>query len=208
MNKVRLCPEASAENDRYPESGNQPGSAYSYWGPGGQATANPNDIDPATGKARQFTGSYTFNAYCLRTGDASGNDDTLCGNGGANQAGKNHFDRIWVNPIRNAFEVPVFADGVWPSSWPKKDDKVAANLYDGTGGPPMSIGNNLGVRVCVARHFMAINVAFFDGHVTTTSLPDLWNLRWHPQWAKDSYNSAYPNGLADIRLDIKGKYRG
>jgi prepilin-type N-terminal cleavage/methylation domain-containing protein/prepilin-type processing-associated H-X9-DG protein len=210
MNKVRLCPEAALENDRFPESGNQPGAAFAYWGPGGQATLNPNDIDPVTGKARAFTGSYTFNAYCLRAGDPSGNDTTLAGSGGANQAGKNHFDRLWVNPIHNNYEVPVFCDGTWISAWPKKDDKTPANLYDATGGPPMSIGNNLGVRVCVARHYFAINVAFLDGHVTTVSLPDLWTLRWHAQWQNDSYNATYgtTDPLGAISADLKSKYHG
>jgi prepilin-type processing-associated H-X9-DG protein len=46
----------------------------------------------------------------------------------------------------------------------------------------MSINGNQWTRIMVARHFMAINVGFLDGHATTVSLPDLWNLKWSGTW--------------------------
>src|SRR6266508_3159247 len=76
LNKVRLCPEATESNPAYPSTGNQPGTAFNCWGPGGQAMTDVNDIDPATKKPRHLTGSYAFNGYCLRS-DPSGNDGTL-----------------------------------------------------------------------------------------------------------------------------------
>jgi prepilin-type processing-associated H-X9-DG protein len=34
------------------------------------------------------------------------------------------------------------------------------------------------------RHNMAINVSFLDGHVELTKLPNLWTLKWAPDWSR------------------------
>src|SRR4051794_17003800 len=51
FDKVRLCPEATEENLPWhsdDNSKNQPGGAFLYWGPGGQALTDPTD-NPAPG---------------------------------------------------------------------------------------------------------------------------------------------------------------
>jgi len=221
LDKVRLCPEAQTPNAAYPESGNQPGTAFNCWGPGGQALTDPNDYTgtgpPKNGVGRKLTGSYAFNGYCLRIDD-SGNNNTLCQNG----QGK-IVSWLWqVMPKRGA-EVPVMSDGVWPTAWVKETDAVPKSLYADTGVPPaLSIGNNW-VRVVVARHGYAINVAFLDGHVVTTQLPDLWMLRWHNGWSLDQPQTGPGNGYPPptgaatygtaidmnvVRAQLKNLYKG
>lgn len=217
MDKVRLCPEAADENLAYAASPpiNQPGTAFNYWGPGGQAMVDPNDAGatsgaPKSGVGRRLTGSYGYNGYCLRaTNDGTLNPDPT-GNTvdlvAANQA--SNINWLWVAPVRKSAEVPCIFDSVWPSAWPKEKDKVPNNLYADTGTPPaLSISNNW-TRLCVARHYMAINVAFLDGHAATVSLPDLWTLQWHKGWDMEVIKTAgYTNGIDDVRSVIKSRFK-
>jgi prepilin-type N-terminal cleavage/methylation domain-containing protein/prepilin-type processing-associated H-X9-DG protein len=184
FDSARLCPEAIDSNPSFSPTGNQPGTAFNCWGPGGQALTDPNDNptnpgNPTSNQGAHLTGSYTYNGYLLRLGDRSGNDATLIGGGQAGSAA-----RIWVPPVKYSTDVPVISDGTWPTGWPKETDNPPANLTSdvGTGGT-MNIGNNW-VRVCVARHGFAINVGFVDGHASTVLLPELWNLNWHTNWQK------------------------
>jgi len=176
MDKVRLCPEATTPNPSYaydPATGtpNMPGTAYNNWGPGGRAM----QYFDTDGTKKQLQGSYTFNGFCLRS-HPSGDDAVLAKSGQAAD-----LALLWVPPFKRTAEIPIIADGTWPTAWPK-DPRVAnqgppASLYDPAGNP-MNIGNNWN-RVCIARHGMAINVGFFDGHVGKVELPDLWTLPWH-----------------------------
>jgi prepilin-type N-terminal cleavage/methylation domain-containing protein/prepilin-type processing-associated H-X9-DG protein len=208
MDKVRLCPEADTENLTYPQTGNQPGTAFNYWGPGGQAMTDVNtnadgtaNSNPKSNVGRHLIGSYTYNGYCLKI-DSSGNNATLTASGQAKRA-----DWLWVPPVKSSAEVPCIFDGVWPSAWPKETDKVPNNLYADTGAPPaLSIGNNW-TRLCVARHYMAINVGFLDGHASTVPLPDLWTLKWHKDWNVDSIKGTYPGGLTEVAQRIKALYK-
>src|SRR5438045_2315183 len=111
----------------------------------------------------------------------------------------------WITqlaPIRNAPEVPMISDGTWPTAWPKETDKVPGNLYSDVGAPPaLSINNsNMGSRVCVARHGMAINVGFLDGHVQTVDLPSLWKLRWHRNWDLNKPQTGPTGYFADVSV--------
>jgi prepilin-type N-terminal cleavage/methylation domain-containing protein/prepilin-type processing-associated H-X9-DG protein len=74
--------------------------------------------------------------------------------------------------------IPVFADATWSEAWPLEKDPVPLDLNRGWGN---FAGDDLG-RVCIARHFKAVNVSFFDGHAETVKLPQLWTLAWHPYW--------------------------
>jgi len=201
LNKVRLCPEAAeGPNPAFAAGTNQAGAAFFYWGPDGRAM----QYFDSKGVKRQMTGSYTFNGFCLRAysdgsvpvpSDWSGHDSVL---GGGNQAGD--LKRLWVPPLRNASEIPIICDGTWPTAWPKDDGQPPASLYAPAGSGTMNIGNNW-TRVCVARHRMAINVGFFDGHVVTTELPDLWKLRWHSKWNVN-------NNPANLRQTIRNLFKG
>jgi prepilin-type N-terminal cleavage/methylation domain-containing protein/prepilin-type processing-associated H-X9-DG protein len=216
MDKVRMCPEATDSNPAYPSTGNQPGTAFNCWGPGGQAMEDYSDVsNPKNGNGRHLMGSYGYNGFLLRIDD-SGNNSTLCGGGQAKI-------QAWllVPPVHRGSEVPVIFDSVWPTAWPKEQDAVPNSLYADTGTPPaLSIGNNW-TRLCIARHYMAINVAFMDGHVSTVPLPDLWTLRWHdgwdlkkPQTGPTGYGATgaatYGPGvdMSAVRAKIKALYKG
>jgi len=192
MDKVRLCPEAFESNPAYASADNntnQPGTAFNCWGPGGQAMEDYSDVsNPQNKNGRHLMGSYGYNGYLLRVHE-SGNSNTLLGGGQAK-----YLNWIHVPPVRSSVEVPVIFDSVWPSAWPKETDAVPNNLYADTGAPPaLSIGNNW-TRLCVARHGMAINVGFMDGHVSTVPLPDLWTLRWHNDWNLSKPQITGPTG--------------
>jgi hypothetical protein len=101
-------------------------------------------------------------------------------------------------------EVPCVVDGIWSNGWPKDDELPPDSLYQPAGpGPNMNIGNNW-TRCCIARHGMAVNVGFEDGHASTVQLPDLWRLRWHSKWNLTIVNANMPQ----IRAKIKDLYKG
>jgi prepilin-type N-terminal cleavage/methylation domain-containing protein/prepilin-type processing-associated H-X9-DG protein len=192
LNAVRLCPEASdAPNPKFAAITNNPGGAFYAWGPKGQALQDPN-----TGKS--LTGSYCLNGYLLRE-HSSGNNGSLVGSG---QAGAK--SRLLIPPFRRSSETPVLSDGVWSTGWPKEADAVPDSLYDPArlNGANMDINYSNMARVCVARHFFAINVGFLDGHASTVQLPELWQIPWHRQWNPPT-GATYDN----IKKQLKAMYK-
>jgi prepilin-type N-terminal cleavage/methylation domain-containing protein/prepilin-type processing-associated H-X9-DG protein len=202
LNKVRLCPEATEPNAAYigNMTQNMPGGAFYCWGPGGQALMDPN----APANQQHLTGSYCRNSYLLRSGDPSGNDGTLKGGG---QAGD--LEKLWVPPLTRTAEIPLICDGIWSTCWPKETDGVPPSLYLPAGGPGMNIANNW-TRIVIARHGFAINVGFFDGHVTKVDLPDLWSLPWHGPWSGPKRWDLIANGVQinTIRQQLKPMFKG
>ena len=209
FNKVRLCPEASDTNPQYgqspptdPNPGNNMGGAAFYcWGPYGRAMR----YFDAKGNAQHLAGSYTYNGYCLRYMDGTtniGDDPSLIKSG---QAGDK--DRLWKPTDKKIPEVPIIFDGTWPTAWPKEADALPTNIYDpvndGSANPSLSPNWK---RLVIARHGMAINVGFMDGHATTVQLPDLWTLRWHAKWDLNQIPGGYPNGMRTIQTTIKNLY--
>jgi prepilin-type processing-associated H-X9-DG protein len=226
-NKVRLCPEAQEENPALP-TGNQAGAAFYHWGPRGQALQYFDDTWKVGQPPKQMTGSYGYNGFCLRAYSntyqtppsprppewdkwiAGGCNDVALSGGG--QAGD--LRRLWVPPLRKSAEIPILFDSTWPTAWPKDaaldaDDTVPATLYQpaqGTGG--MDIADNW-KRLVIARHRMAINVGFMDGHVTSVELPELWNLPWHgPATGTLAWKPPTAAQMAQIRKDIKDRFKG
>jgi prepilin-type N-terminal cleavage/methylation domain-containing protein/prepilin-type processing-associated H-X9-DG protein len=224
--KVRLCPEAAQPNPTYRERStafggippyfdNMPGGAFYHWGPYGRAMTYFDDTWKPGDEPKHLAGSYMFNGYCLRSYSPrptsevprppswSGNDGTLQGGG---QAGD--LARLWVPPFKQTAEIPIICDGAWPNGWPKSNEMPPTSLYLPAGGPPMVIGNNW-TRVCIARHRMAINVGFLDGHVSTVELPDLWLLKWHgPSTGPKAWTPPNPTVLGQIRRDIRQRFKG
>jgi prepilin-type N-terminal cleavage/methylation domain-containing protein/prepilin-type processing-associated H-X9-DG protein len=220
LNKVRLCPDATEPNAMLmpatPPADPQPGpnmfgTAMNCWGPYGRAMR----YFDSNNTAKHLSGSYAYNGYLLRT-HPSGNDPTLLGR---NQAGD--VKNLWLfSGTKPTTDIPVVCDGTWPTAWPKEMDDITPtsgygngllSLYNPASNPPnynaLDIANNWR-RICVARHRMAINVGFLDGHVSTVELPDLWQLRWHRRW--DFKKNIQPTNYtaADIRRLIKNLYRG
>jgi len=197
FDKARLCPEAQDENMPWhtdDNSKNQPGTAFNHWGPGGQALTDPSDYTatgaPKSGVGKKLTGSYCYNGFCLSE-DTSGNDKQLRKEAGGDP--EPGHSRLWSGTRKQSAEIPFICDGTWPTAWPKENPsedgaKVPNSLYSDVGTPfTLGIGNDW-VRMCVARHNMAINVGFLDGHVQTVELPDLWNLAWHRNWDKTKFD--------------------
>jgi len=217
MNKVRLCPEAASPNPEYIGSWNKaantpnmPGGAFHNWGPGGQALTYYENTADLTKKIG-LEGSYGYNGYCLRE-DKSGNNGTLAGGGQAQ-----NLKYLWVPPVKKSAEIPIIFDGIWPTAWPKDPvqkpgEGVPGNLYlSGNGAGGMDIANNW-KRVCIARHGMAINVGFLDGHVTKVELAELWNLPWHgPSKGADAWQPPTDNSnptRAQIKKEIRERFKG
>src|SRR2546423_12023234 len=122
--KVRLCPEAAEENLGWhtdDNSKNQPGGAFFYWGPGGQALTDPTDYtapgQPKSNVGKKLTGSYGYNGYLLRLDD-SGNGTVLCQSGQAKIA-----DWLYQKtPVVRSTEVPLIFDATSATAWPKELD--------------------------------------------------------------------------------------
>ena len=100
--------------------------------------------------------------------------------------------------IQRASDTPLFMDGTFFSLQVFPDDKPATDLYNGTrpqdgyhgsgiatiniprhGNRPTSIPRNWSENKPLPG---AINVSFFDGHVKTIKLDDLWFLKWSPEY--------------------------
>ena len=235
-NKVRLCPEAQEENPVYPKSGgppyynNQAGGAFYHWGPYGRAMAYFDDKwKPTDPEPKHMSGSYGYNGYCLRAysnqyqappsplppgwqawDNAGANDGSLAG---PNQAAD--LRRLWVPPFKRTGEIPIIFDSTWPNCWPKEpafdaDDAVPQSLYQPTmvNGAGPNLANNWN-RLVMARHRMAINVGFLDGHVVSVELPELWNLPWHgPATGQLAWKPPTAAQMAQIRKDIKERFKG
>ncbi|MGD0411288.1 MAG: prepilin-type N-terminal cleavage/methylation domain-containing protein [Verrucomicrobiota bacterium] len=107
-------------------------------------------------------------------------------------------DSIPEDVFQNEADVPqpgrsiLFADGIWIDTWPVEQNNPGTDFYDGsqddTGGPSgaggigrMMINRHGGIAAGQASHDYtatpfpgAINIALFDGHVSTMPLW-LWN---------------------------------
>src|SRR5690349_20594564 len=120
MDKVRLCPEATDENLNDPQTGNQPGTALNYWGPGGQAMTDVNTSadglsgmsSPSNGKGRQLTGSYGYIGCCLRaTNHGTLNPEPTGKTVDLVAAGQaSNINWLWVAPVPKGSEVPIIFD--------------------------------------------------------------------------------------------------
>ena len=154
--KIFLCPEAAAVTDQEPQ----------YFG----------NIEKAY-KFNEVRSSYSLNWHIIW-------QTYLCP------------DSSLDAKVTRPSEMPLISDGTfflvqpWPWSWP------ATDLYNGT-RPDDPSGNSDMAAINIPRHGNrptsiprnwpenkplpgAVNVGFFDGHVKTTKLDDLWQLRWYP----------------------------
>jgi prepilin-type N-terminal cleavage/methylation domain-containing protein/prepilin-type processing-associated H-X9-DG protein len=100
-----------------------------------------------------------------------------------------------ASAVQFTSRTPIFADGMWPQTWPLSNDLPATNLYAGD----TSMSDAMAVmmmRLTLSRHGSrpasaaprnydithrlpgSIDVAFFDGHVENSPLENLWNYYW------------------------------
>jgi len=178
VDNVVVCPMTTLQNP-------QPGVAT----PGNYNTA----WFYVTGTTN-YNGSYTLNGWLYAGGFEYG--------GVGPDAEAFRKDAAMTRPTLT----PVFADGIWPDAWPEDNnpggqgiDKPTHDLQTGfeSSGPGGGQGMD---RYFIARHGPkrpnvppvsaslvkplpgGINTAFFDGHVESVSLNNLWGLYWHPNW--------------------------
>lgn len=152
--KPRWCPETSKDHRVDLGKGN-PGTATLAW-------------DCRVGPGGGSTGSYGMNNWLY-------NGSTYK----ARRITTNPADFYQLRGAKGEFAIPVFVDSVWHDFLPRSTDTPGTNLEDPEAGT--SADRNLS-DVAIDRHKRAVNVAFWDTHVETVKLPNLWTLRWSPTW--------------------------
>lgn len=97
-----------------------------------------------------------------------------------------HFaDYYWGKYFKASAEVPMYGDGNWVDAWPQSNDAPPPN-YSG------EHTDNGMRRFFVDRHNQGINIAYTDGHVGRSSLPDLWIQLWHKGYEKNHDIQSHP----------------
>jgi prepilin-type N-terminal cleavage/methylation domain-containing protein/prepilin-type processing-associated H-X9-DG protein len=174
VDAIRVCPVASNPTTR-----TVPGSPnYMY----GRADQTWRWAPLAT----IYLGSYTYNGW-LYTGTITATD--VAGAPTSWQYGNE-------GSITSPSDVPLLADGMWTDGWSRETQGPAKDLYNGNDAT-VDPGDDMG-RFTIARHGGrppgplsitssvgipgSINVLFYDGHVTSTKLSDMWTLNWHNGW--------------------------
>jgi prepilin-type N-terminal cleavage/methylation domain-containing protein/prepilin-type processing-associated H-X9-DG protein len=154
--------------------------------PGDYKTAWFKLIDSGTA-VLSYNGSYTFNGWLYAANLYT--------------PGEAFYKDTAVN---NTSKTPIFGDGIFVDAWPETNDVPTHNLqtgdYSGTTAPGYGMG-----RYSIARHGPnrpntpptdvsfenpfpgGINMVFFDGHVESVSLNNLWGLNWHRNWTGVSH---------------------
>jgi prepilin-type N-terminal cleavage/methylation domain-containing protein len=167
---VQICPSAPPTTS--PHSETEPGTADK---------ASVIHVD-YTSNALQF--SYAFNGW-FYTGDLPYNI--------AASYQAQHFTS--AGAVQSSSRTPIFADGMWPQTWPQAGDWPASDLYAGDTSMTDAMSVMM-MRLTIARHGSraasaaprnvqitqrlpgAIDVALFDGHVEYSPLENLWNYYW------------------------------
>jgi prepilin-type processing-associated H-X9-DG protein len=81
------------------------------------------------------------------------------------------------------FAIPVFVDAVWHDFLARTTDMPGTNIEDPEAGT--SADRNLS-DVAIDRHKRAVNVSFWDTHVETVKLPNLWTIKWSATWDRST----------------------
>ncbi len=90
--------------------------------------------------------------------------------------------RYWHTPhVGRADNVPVFADMWWLNAWPRDTDPPP----ESGPGPEQIPGIPEMNRVCVNRHYGAVNILFADWSARKVGLKELWKVKWHRQFNTD-----------------------
>jgi prepilin-type N-terminal cleavage/methylation domain-containing protein len=197
---IRICPVASvprpvlnySQGTRY--VGDNPGTAANCW----SVPSVP--LDPAN----DFTGSYALNAWVCPPKTYGLRPSGPGGLGGPRIEGAESVFSSEAR-IQNPSRTPVFADAVWPSVEPRRNenDRFARGsldlfqplraLVDSVPGigcvrigrhgskPPTSAPRNWPASEPLPRNW-GVNAAFADGHGELVKLPDLEMLAWNRTW--------------------------
>ena len=172
--KLRICP-MTQDLPWASRGGVSDGSVDTawYWG---NVSGNPND-----------SGSYTINGYFYAGGWVQPQPWGYVDYGLAYRKESN---------INHPNLTPIFTDSMWVDTWPETNSPPYQDLYHGTWHTALG-------RIDIARHGSrpspvptafptsqrlpgGINVVFYDGHVETVPLENLWSLYWHVGWEPQS----------------------
>ena len=101
-------------------------------------------------------------------------------------------------------QTPVFGDGIWCDAWPEETDPCnTGNLQTGYYSGVKDGGQGMD-RYLIARHGPhrpnvpstsasllkplpgGVNIVFYDDHVESVPLDNLWTLYWHRDWMGSS----------------------
>ena len=184
IDKVRDCPRTTeyAPSDFSVIGGNRWGTVdapFVYWG------------QTYTGdSANNFQGGYGLNSYFYFNPNAP------------NPSPESY---VTEGSVLQPSQTPVFGDSVWDDGGTTLTAKDSGP-YNTTPGSPdyyeQAQAQTGLARFCVARHGStpgnvkswapgarppgSINVSFFDSHVETVPIANLWNLPWNRDWVAPS----------------------
>ena len=168
-----MCPCAS-----------QPTKLNWFWSGGAFGTADEAWLWKSQTQANKTNfGSYTLNGYLYS------------GNYSPSPVPPLNYKFSNESSILHPVITPVFCDGIWTDCWPDTNRPPASNLYAGNGNDQNGFG-----RITIARHGSTaagsaprnvaagttlpgtINSVFADGHASSVTLANLWQLEWHVGW--------------------------
>ena len=181
VDSVLICPSTTVQN---PQSSPSVGDYKTAWFWLATATTTVTSSN---------SGSYTVNGWLYGAGWTSFTG--VPSNANAYQKDS----AITSSPL-----TPVFGDGCWPDSWPDTTDNPTPNLQAPIGTPGNNAPEGPGAsgmwRFLISRHGPhrpsipptnahptqplpgGVNMVFFDGHVESVGLDQLWGINWHKSW--------------------------
>lgn len=103
-----------------------------------------------------------------------------------------------IGNIKQASEVPLFADGMWVDARPRAYDQPYTEPYDYDQGVINWDWWNTMQVVCLDRHMKHVNSGYMDGSSQKVGLKELWQQHWHRNWESelDTYGlPAWPDWM-------------
>jgi prepilin-type N-terminal cleavage/methylation domain-containing protein len=166
--KLRVCPRATRPAMEPPGGMEPAGSTFISWGV----------FDGTRWKEAGYYGSYGINAWCY-------NPDRF---GYSDQAGKEPW--CWRGlTVKKAGYVPLLLDCAWIGGWPQaQDNPPEFEEFTWTHQP----GDNM-KRFCLNRHHETVNGLFLNLVARSIGLKELWELKWHRNWAQERAEAGTPN---------------
>ena len=177
----RLCPSAvkPANPTGDTSGGDDWGNTFYAWG----------KLKPDNDRPESTYGSYGMNEWVNTPGISSSNGELFGG------------PASWyykTSNIRQANQIPLFADAIFFSVHPRNGDTVPTNDPGGIINFPndRSTDNSMG-RMFINRHEGAINMLFMDYSVDRVKLKRLFGYRWHAEYVINADIPAqWPDWLA------------
>ena len=132
----------------------------------------------------------TFTSWTVFTGNYEWDEDYFSGSYGINGWTRNPPLELdaqyhgefptkwnWRRPdVKEAAEIPLFLDCLWPDGWIKHDV-----------GPAEHEDLLTNARFCIDRHYEGVNCLLLDWSVRKIGPKELWTLKWHRE-----FNTAGP----------------